>query len=96
MIRLVIERLWPALLPLLLYSLWHWQRSKKHLREGKEKPSFMAGWGWWSCVASMVLMMLILLVMGIAAPQRDHQGYEPAHLENGKLIKGSLHEQPTP
>jgi hypothetical protein len=93
MIRFILERLWPALIPLLLYVLWHVWRARKYREQGLEAPKLKDG-PWMATLLIMLgLAALCLIVLGVLAPKRNHVAYEPARIENGKIVKGHLDEQ---
>ncbi len=89
MFRLLIFRLWPAWIPILIYIGWHLWRTRKHAKEGLEKPKFFDGPWRTVLLATILLAAASLMVIGLSEPARTGR-YEPAHMENGELVKGHL------
>lgn len=47
------------------------------------------GYGGWLSIAGLVLVIAAFLYVGLSAP-RGGGDYEPAHLEDGKLVPGRM------
>ena len=90
---LLLIRLWPALIPLLVYFWWHRKRVRQHASEGKEIPGFFDGPWMTACFAALLIAVVMFLVMGLLEPRRNNMAYTPAHLENGKIIKGEMRKK---
>lgn len=90
MIRILIERLWPALLPLLIYWLWHQRRVAKCKKEGTTPPKLREGPWMQTLLAVFGIAAALLLLLGIAAPHNTGAAYVPAHIENGEIVKGHM------
>ena len=91
---LLLLRLWPALIPILMYMLWHHQRKKAHLAEGKEPPAFFDGPWMRAFATALAIAVLMLIFWRLLEPNHKGGAYEPAHMENGKLVKGEMHAKP--
>jgi formate-dependent nitrite reductase membrane component NrfD len=88
MYRVIIE-LWPALLPALLFVLWH------HLQVRKAKkynsPSPLLKDGPWFTITLMSIGIAIACLLAFGVTQEHTKGeYVPAQLENGALKDGSI------
>ena len=84
MIRILLTYIVPLLLPAVLYFLW--------LRLAPANEPRTVPWSW--LVAAGVLLVAIVLA-GLALLGGTPDGvYEPAHMENGKLIPGHFNPNP--
>lgn len=92
MFRFLIFRLWPAWIPILLYVGWFLWRTRKHAKEGLEKPKITDGPWRMTLLAAMLLAAGSLLLWGLMEPAQQG-GYTPAHMENGKLIRGQVDDK---
>lgn len=86
---LLLFRLWPALLPLAIYWLWHLQAKRRARKEGKEIPRFRDGPLYWAIIASLATAILCFLFLGISHEKNDGI-YIPPRVENGKIIPGHV------
>ncbi len=87
---LLFIRLWPALVPIFMYMLWHRRRKQRHLTEGSPVPAFFDGPWISTCIAALGIATVILLFWGFTKPRNGSMVYTPAHMENGSLIKGAM------
>lgn len=85
MLKLIIFRFWPVFIPVILYLLWRVLRKRK----GEEASPIVderKHW-FWVAVASLALLIISFLIFGLTT--RPNEGvYEPARVEDGKLIPG--------
>lgn len=84
MIRILFTYILPLLVPTVIYFLW--LRFSSGTQE-REHP-----WPW--LIGAGVLLAAIVLA-GLALLGGTPDGvYEPAHLEDGKLVPGQIHPNP--
>lgn len=89
MIRFIIFRLWPALIPLLIYWLWYRVAVRRALKAGLPKPRFRDGPLFWAILASLAVAAACFLWLG--AQLESHKGdYVPPHMENGRVTPGHV------
>jgi hypothetical protein len=89
MLRLIIFRFWPVFVPLLVYYLWMVVVRRKAVRAQKDLPKFSQGPWFWAVFASMVVMGVLFIVLGLT--ETEHKGkYTPAYLENGSVVPGEV------
>lgn len=89
MIRFIVFRLWPALLPLAAYWLWHRVAVRRALKAGKPPPHFRDGPFYWAVIASLLVAVFCFLWFG--AQLGEHKGnYVPPQMKDGVLIPGHV------
>ena len=89
MIRLLIFRFWPALLPLIIYLLWYYFTLRRTIKEGKPRPRFYQGSLYWAIVASLGIAAVCFILMG--AEQGEQKGhYVPPAMEGGRITPGHI------
>lgn len=88
MIRILI-RFWPVLIPVLLCLLWILHKRRKAVRAGEVMPRFSEGPWYWVAIASIVIAVVCFMVLGLSNTPVTGT-YEPAHVEGGKIIPGSV------
>jgi hypothetical protein len=83
MIRIVTQELLIFLVPFGLYALV--------LLIGRRNPFRLAAWServFHLALAGLVCVIVGFVITGIVAERKTGQVYEPAHLENGRLVPG--------
>lgn len=85
MLKLLITRFWPVLLPLALYLAWLAYARRKAGKKGEDKPGFFEGPWLWPTMASLVLFICAFLWLGLTQEPVDGL-YVPAHMQDGKLV----------
>ncbi len=88
MLRVLIE-LWPMLLPLLAYWLWHMRRARAARGRDEIAPQLREGPWLWAVLASAAIAFVLLFGLGLSADS-DKGPYIPPHLENGKIAPGKV------
>lgn len=89
MLKLLITRFWPALIPLILYLAWLAYARRKAEAKGEEKPGFTDGPWIWPVVLTLLLAIGGFLWLGLSATPEDG-AYKPAHMENGQLVPAKV------
>lgn len=85
-----LSELWPALLPVLVYVLWHWRRRNKARRSGENLPRWQDGPWFWALVVSIVLLIVLLMGIGISSAPNAGTHYQPKRLEDGIVRPGRM------
>ena len=93
MLRLLLFRFWPVLIPLIVYWLWYRTHVAKAIKDGKPAPRFRDG-PWYWLVLSTLLAAVGCFIWWGASTEQVQGRYIPAHMENGTLIPG--HVEPNP
>ena len=93
MLRLLLFRFWPVLLPVLAYWLWLQTVARKARREGRQVPLFRDG-PWYRLVLASLAIGVLCFVLWGAESEPVKGKYIPPHLQNGTLIPG--HVEPNP
>ena len=88
MIRILI-RFWPVLIPALLCLLWMFYQRRKAHKAGVDLPRFADGPWYWAAVASILIAIGCFLLLGLSSQPVSGE-YEPAHVENGKVVPGQV------
>lgn len=89
MINLILFRFWPALLPLLIYTIWHRHAVRRAKKAGIAAPHFRSGKLYWTVIVSLVVAMLCFVVMG-ADIEAQKGRYVPPSMENGVIVPGHI------
>lgn len=93
MLKILITRFWPVLLPLALYLVWLAHARRKAGKSGEEKPGFFDGPWWLPTMASLGLVIVAFLWLGFS--QEPVNGiYIPAHVEDGRLVPAQTIPRP--
>ncbi len=93
MIKLLLLRFWPVLIPVLVYWLWLRTVAAKARKEGKPAPLFRDGPWYWLVLASLGMAVLCFLFWG-GSGEAVKGDYIPPHVENGKVIPGHVEPKP--
>lgn len=89
MIRLLIFRFLPALLPLIAYGCWYILLARRTRKEGKPRPSFYQGSLYWAILASLSIAALCFILMGME--QQQQKGvYVPPSLQDDRIMPGHV------
>ena len=93
MIRLLLTRFWPALIPFLIYFGWMGARYYLLKKRGQapvfselitRTPLF------YTSLASLIILLGCFLWLGLSQPRETTGHYVPAHQENGKIVSGHV------
>ncbi|MCC7048193.1 MAG: hypothetical protein IT562_15880 [Alphaproteobacteria bacterium] len=96
MIRLLVSIVLPLLLPTVLYLVYAWHLGRRARARGGDGGAVPAEvdvpWSW-LVLAGVVLAGVVLALISVAVNFIDTGAkpgahYEPAHMENGKLVPG--------
>jgi hypothetical protein len=88
MIRFLIE-LWPAVIPLLLYTVWIVLLRRRAHKSGIEKPGWLSGPWFWMVLATAGTLVICLFAIGVFSSGTKGD-YIPPHMENGTLVPGRV------
>lgn len=86
MLRLLVTRFWPALVPVLLYVAWLWYARRKAAKAGEAQPGFFDGPWLWAVMASLLLCIGGFIVLGLTQGGLEEGDYVPAKLVDGKIV----------
>lgn len=85
MLRLLLLRFWPVLLPAALYLLWRWVRARRARKLGEEPPPITRSHWFWVILISLLVGLACLAALGFSS-ERHMGAYFPAMEEDGKLV----------
>ena len=90
MLRLMLVRCCPALIPVGLYLLWFWFKRAKARKSGLPLPHITDGP--WLLTAALSVVFLTASLFAIPLLEGTNSGthYQPKELIDGKLIPGKL------
>ncbi len=91
MLRVVLSVILPLLLPTALFFLYAWYVSRRAQAAGAEPRQIDVPWSWLA-IAGMLLVLVTLAINVIYGHAEKGSTYEPARLENGKLVPGRVRE----
>ena len=87
MLRVVLQQLLLFLLPIAVYlSYAYWQRERAR-RTGSAAVGLEQGPWFWLIAGGLILSIAGFVVLGTDKAGRS-MSYEPAHMENGKVVPG--------
>ena len=87
MIRLLILRAWPALIPIALYLLWLAYRRRKAKNANEPLPTLLSGPWIATLCAALALFAASLFYLGLSAPKNAGVSYQPKQFKDGKLVE---------
>ena len=90
MLRFLITKAWPALIPLAIYVLWMALRRRKAKKQADDIPSWIDGPWAWAVGASLLLLIGGLIWVGVNAPSNKDVSYQPKTLIDGQLVDETL------
>lgn len=93
MIRLLVFRFWPALIPLIVYTIWHRCAVKKARAQNAPLPRFRDGPWYWMVLASLLFAALCFIFWGAEAIEGIKGSYTPPHMENGQIVPAEIHKE---
>lgn len=96
MLKILITRFWPVLLPLVIYLAWLALARRKAGKKGEKKPGFFDGPWWLPSLASLLLAVAAFIWLGLSAePQKGK--YIPSYQgADGEVIPGRFVPQAEP
>jgi hypothetical protein len=86
---LFLLRFWPVLIPLLIYLFWLTHVGWKAKKAGNTPPHFRDGPWYWVVLASLLIGIGCLVVLGASA-EGTKGPYVPPHMKDGQLIPGQV------
>lgn len=90
MLRLMLVRCWPALIPIGLYLLWFWRQRRRARKAGLPLPHITDGPWLLTAVASVLFLAASLFAIPLLAGHNSGTNYQPKELIDGKLVPGKL------
>jgi hypothetical protein len=90
MLRLLIIRFWPALVPILLYAAWVCYARRKAAKAGEAPPAFFDGPWIWAVTVSLLLCIGGFIMLGLTQEGLGEGHYVPAKLVGGKIVPGHV------
>lgn len=93
MLRFILFRFWPVLIPLVVYMLWHRMVCRRAEKAGKERPDFRDGPWYWAVLSSLLIALLCFLILGMSQGE-DRGTYVPPHMDHGKLVPAEVEHKP--
>jgi hypothetical protein len=93
MLKILLFRFWPVLIPLVVYWLWHRTHVAKAIRDNKPVPHFRDGPWYWMVLATL-LVSVGCFVWWSASTEQAKGHYVPAHMEKGTLVPGHVGQEP--
>lgn len=82
----LLKMLWPALIPLLLYTLWVFWRARK-LEQGQDVPP-LSRYRFWAILSSLLIAAIMLILIGFTQPANLAGHYRAATYKHGELQEG--------
>ena len=89
MIRFLLTKFWPALIPLALYLLWYLYKRHK-LRHSDEVVRITDGPWLITVVSAMAFAAAGFLWLGLVVDKTGPASYSPAIVVDGKIIQGKV------
>jgi hypothetical protein len=87
MLRLLLFRLWPALIPIILYVLWMRWRNHTARKNGLAEMRLREGPWVIAVLCSMAIGALMLVLVGLEG-DKVGTNYQPPRLVDGKIVEG--------
>ena len=90
MLKLIITKFWPALIPLALYVLWMLLRKRKAKKADEDIPRWLDGPWLWAVVASILIVIAGFFWLGLSSHSDSGSSYQPKEFKDGQLIEERL------
>lgn len=90
MLRLILFRFWPVLIPLIAYWLWWRMVGRKATIDGKPVMRFRDGPWYWAVLSSLLIAVACFIFLGQEATRGTTGNYIPPHMENGAIVPGQV------
>lgn len=90
MIRIMLTRCWPALIPIAIYLLWFWLARRAAVKAGETPPSFFEGPWKWAAIATVITLTVFLFAIPLSPTSNKGTNYQPKQLIDGKLVPETL------
>lgn len=90
MLRLLVTRFWPVLVPILLYVAWLWYARRKAAKAGAVSPGFFDGPWLWAVTASLLLCIGGFIMLGLTLEGQGEGKYVPAKLVGDTIVPGHV------
>ncbi len=87
MIRILILKLWPVLVPLTLYYAWK-KYINYRLKQGEEVSLHVQRKAWlFTCICTLATLIICFIAWGLMQPIEETSGrYVPAHIKDGQIV----------
>jgi len=89
MIRFLLTKFWPALIPIALYGLWFAYKRYK-LRHSEEVVRITDGPWLATLISAMLLAAAGFLWLGFVPEKTGAATYTPAQMIDGKIVQGEV------
>lgn len=93
MLTAILARFWPVLIPIVVYLIWHDSQRRKALKTGDVPRKLNEGPWLLSLGATVLIAIGCIAWFGVSTPSNTNVGYSPAHMVDGKLVKGKMIEK---
>lgn len=90
MLRIMIMRCWPALIPVGLYLLWFWHRRRSAKKNGHPAPHITDGPWLMAAFASVIFFAFSLFAVPLIEGGNAGTHYQPKQLIDGQLVPGKI------
>ena len=90
MLRLMLLRCWPALIPISLYLLWFWHRRRLARKLDHPVPHITDGPWLLTAFLSVIFFAISLFAIPLIEGGNSGTNYQPKQLIDGTLVPGKL------
>lgn len=87
MTRMLLQYLFPLILPIAVYLVWTWIAGKRR-RTAEEPPLWYEGPWFWLIVAGFLLMVTVLAISATIGGGSPEGTYVPPRVEDGRVVPG--------
>lgn len=89
MLKILVVRFWPVLLPILVYLAWLSYARRKAGHAETPKPGFFDGPWHWAVGAALLMAVGSMVLLGLAVEEQTTEGrYVPARVVDGEIVPG--------
>ena len=92
MLRFLLTKFWPALIPIALYLLWYGYK-KYHAKKTGEVIRITDGPWLITLLSAMALAAAGFIWLGFSGENTGPASYQPAIMQDGKIVDGSIEKQ---
>ncbi len=85
MLRLILLKLWPALIPLVAYLLWLRYNKRRAARGVETPPELIRGVRFWCIIASLALLAMSFIIVSLNQPAMQDGDYVPPSYDGSSI-----------
>lgn len=90
MLKTLLLKFWPALIPIALYLIWLIIRSKRKDKKGDKQSQEEKNWTWVAIVSLFLIIACFLYILFEVSQDAGRGDYTPATFQDGQFTPGKV------